>query len=121
MEITTTKIHGLNWDFPGANEFNATITNGRITELRFRDVGDLTNSELCSINEKYLRNIHKALTGLFQHIDDIRNIGSIQVEQDIIEAESRIWNQMHEKIKPLQHANINGATKDFDDKIRFVK
>lgn len=103
MEITTTKIHGLNWDFPGANEFDATIINGRITELRFRDVGDLTNSELRSINEKYLRNIHKALTGLFQHIDSVRNIGNEQIEQDIVEGESRMWKQVREKVEPLRH------------------
>jgi len=76
MEITTTTIHELKWDFPDTNEFNATITNGKITELHFQDVGDSTTSDLCSTNEKYLRNIYKALKGLFLHLDEIRNVGN---------------------------------------------
>lgn len=76
MEITTTTIHELKWDFPDTHEFAAAITNGKITELHFQDVGDLTTSDLCSTNEKYLRNIYKALKGLFLHLDEIRNVGN---------------------------------------------
>lgn len=83
MEITTTTVHQLKWDFPDTNEFHAVITNGKITALHFKDVGDLTNSELCSTNEKYLRNIHKALKGMFQHLDSIRNVGNIQTVEEV--------------------------------------
>ncbi|MFC6099123.1 hypothetical protein [Olivibacter domesticus] len=82
MEITTTTIHELNWDFPNAQDFNAEIINGKITKLILQDVGELTNSHLDSTNEKYLRHVHRALGGLFQHLDKIRGIGSLDHQED---------------------------------------
>ncbi|GAA4779575.1 hypothetical protein GCM10023231_02900 [Olivibacter ginsenosidimutans] len=82
MEITTTTIHDLHWDFPNSQEFSAEITNGKITKLSFNDVGELTQSPLESINEKYLRNIHRALSGLFQHLDQIRGVGNLTAAEE---------------------------------------
>jgi len=93
MEITTTTTHELKWDFPNAQEFHATITNGMITHLAFQDFGELTESPLISTNEKYLLNVYKALKGLFQHLDKIREVGSIApiVDEDHIEIK---WNEL---------------------------
>lgn len=93
MEITTTTKYELNWDFPNAQDFNAEIVNGKITKLILQDVGELTNSHLDSVNEKYLRHVHRALGGLFQHLDKIRGVGSVEREQhddeELKEAEER--------------------------------
>lgn len=77
MEVTTTTVHDLHWDFPSSQDFSAQITNNKITKLSFQDVGELTNSHLDSINEKYLRNVHRALSNLFQHLDQVRGIGNL--------------------------------------------
>ncbi|MCL4641348.1 MULTISPECIES: hypothetical protein [Olivibacter] len=82
MEITTTTIHQLKWDFPDTNEFHAVISNGKITTLHFQDIGDLTDSDLCSTNEKYLRNICKALKELFQHLDSVRAVGNVETKEE---------------------------------------
>ncbi|MEH6307500.1 hypothetical protein RYH73_17755 [Olivibacter sp. CPCC 100613] len=82
MEITTTTVHDLHWDFPNSQDFSAQITNNKITRLCFQDVGELTNSHLDSINEKYLRNIHRALSNLFQHLDQVRGVGSLPKQEE---------------------------------------
>ncbi|WP_134090103.1 hypothetical protein [Olivibacter sp. XZL3] len=100
MEITTTTIHDLHWDFPNAQDFSAQIINNKITKLCFQDVGELTNSHLDSLNEKYLRNIHRALSDLFQHIDQVRGVGNIPVHEDdsdAITAAERAQLQKDEK------------------------
>ncbi|QNL51705.1 hypothetical protein H8S90_09085 [Olivibacter sp. SDN3] len=79
MEITTTTKHDILWDFPDSQEFSAEIVNGKITKLSFQDVGELTESSLESVNEKYLRHVHRALEGLFQHLDTIRNVGNVEL------------------------------------------
>lgn len=107
MEITTITMHDLKWDFPEVNEFNATITNGKITKLHFTDVGDLTQSDLCSTNEKYLRFVHKALSGLFQYLDEIRDLGSAQVTEYPEEEEALILAKFNEKMKSLDSVQVN--------------
>lgn len=93
MEITTTTRHEIKWDFPESSTFQATLINGKITALNFPDVGELTESELCSANEKYLRNTYKALHGLFQHLDSIRKVGRLAEDAE----------EPDEKIKALQY------------------
>jgi len=121
MEITTTTIHDLNWDFPDANEFNATITNGKITALHFRDVGDLTQTDLCSVNEKYLRNIYKALKGLFQQLDEIRGLGNLQLSDEEEGASDTVLAKFNEKMKSLTYARINSSNESLDDRILSIK
>lgn len=82
MEITTTTVHDLHWDFPSSQDFSAQITNNKITKLSFQDVGELTNSHLDSINEKYLRNVHRALSNLFQHLDQVRSLGNLPPKEE---------------------------------------
>jgi len=118
MEITTTTIHDLTWDFPDANEFNATITNGKITELHFKDVGDLTMNDLSSTNEKYLRNIHKALTGLFQHLDEIRNVGNLHIDEDR-DDDNFIRPTFSEAMKSIDHHRH--SKEEINGKLSFVK
>lgn len=117
MEITTTTMHDLKWDFPGANEFNATITNGKITKLHFMDVGDLTERDLSSTNEKYLRNVHKALSGLFQHLDEIRALGSAQLEGEEHEEKEHVLTKFNEKMKSIAYAQANA----FEKKVLLIK
>lgn len=100
MEITTTTVHDLHWDFPNSQEFTAQITNNKITKLTFQDVGELTNSSLDSVNEKYLRNIHRALTGLFQHLDHVRGIGNLPA--DSIDQEASAYEDRAEQLRYLQ-------------------
>jgi len=100
MEITTTTVHDLHWDFPNAQDFTAQITNNKITKLSFQDVGELTHSSLDSINEKYLRNVHRALTGLFQHLDQIRSIGNLPTAQ--VEEETALFEERAQQLRYLQ-------------------
>lgn len=102
MEITTTTIHDLHWDFPNAQEFVAEITNGKITKLSFNDVGELTQSPLESVNEKYLRNIHRALSGLFQHLDQIRGIGNMPEAPHVKEEDIDYNDERSRKLRLLQ-------------------
>jgi len=120
MEITTTTIHELKWDFPDSNEFSAMVTNGKITELHFQDVGDLTVSDLESINEKYLRNIYKALKGLFQHLDTIRNVGNAHFAVEEEEEELGL-RQFKEQIKSLEYGREKDLDKELDERILFIK
>lgn len=102
MEITTTTVHDLHWDFPNSQEFIAQITNNKITKLSFQDVGELTHSSLDSINEKYLRNIHRALTGLFQHLDHVRGIGNLPNDNEHIDQEAPGYEDRAQQLRYLQ-------------------
>jgi|GEM_PF-749316 len=102
MEITTTTIHDLHWDFPNSQEFSAAITNGKITKLSFNDVGELTQSSLDSVNEKYLRNIHRALSGLFQHLDQIRGVGNLVASTDESDRDTAYNEERNQRLRLLQ-------------------
>ncbi|MEH6308578.1 hypothetical protein RYH73_23200 [Olivibacter sp. CPCC 100613] len=121
MEVTTTTIHQLKWDFPDTNEFYAVITNGKITALHFQDMGDLTSSDLCSTNEKYLRNIYKALEGFFQHLDSIRNVGNIQTRREL-DQDTKSLNPFEHQMNSLDlEKNQVEHVTDFEGKIRSIK
>lgn len=69
MDIQTIVTENLKWDLPESGSFTAKLENNKIVDLEFCENGKDTSSALTSANEIYLRNIHKALTLLFDHID----------------------------------------------------
>lgn len=101
MEIITTTIHTINWEFPDAQDFSTELINGKITMLDFRDIGNLTTSSLNSTNEKYLRCIYKALDELFQQLDKFRGIKTETIEKQESVVDSTQENRFH-----LQHSKI---------------
>lgn len=83
MEINSTKTEEIKWDIPAMGQFNATVENNRILNLEFCETGADCDRCLKSNNEEYLRAIHKALTGLFKHLDKDRNFGRVEPEIEL--------------------------------------
>lgn len=73
MDIQTIVTENLKWDLPESGNFTAKLENNKIVDLEFCENWKDTSSALTSANEIYLRNIHKALTLLFDHIDGKNN------------------------------------------------
>lgn len=70
MDITTTVLEDLAWNLPESGRFTAKLENNKIVELSFCEIGSDPGKCLHATDENYLRNVNKALTLLFSHIDN---------------------------------------------------
>ncbi len=82
MEVNSTTTEEIKWDIPTMGRFTALIENDRILELEFCETGADCDRCLKSNNEEYLRAIHKALDGLFTHLDKSRHPVRIDPVED---------------------------------------
>jgi hypothetical protein len=80
MELTTTVIENLKWEEEGSGNLSAVLENNKIKELKFCVVGCAPEDCFSVTDEKHLRNVHKALTALFGHIDR-KNNGAVSTNQ----------------------------------------
>ncbi len=69
MEIKPTTLEEITWDMEGSGHFEVDLENGVIKRLKMCEHGSDESKCLHSTNEKHLRNLQKALTSLFNHID----------------------------------------------------
>lgn len=73
MELKTSITDTIKWDLEGSGEMSAVVENGKISNVKFCQVGNSPDACIEFTDEKHLRNMHKALTGLFAHLDMRRN------------------------------------------------
>lgn len=78
MDVNTTITDEIKWDLEGSGEMSAVIESGKISKLKFCLTGCSPDECFKIVDETHLRNIHKALTGLFMHLDKRRNVQQVK-------------------------------------------
>lgn len=76
MWILKAHRESLGWDFKGMGLFEATIWDGKITDVRFfRKGSNVTSEVLWASNgcEEFLKFVYQALGDLLEHIESGRN------------------------------------------------
>ena len=72
MQVTKASREIIRWDIKGMGLFEATIWDGRITDVRMHRQGsNLDGERLWASNgcEEFLRVVHNALGDLLDHLD----------------------------------------------------
>ena len=69
MKIQSTNSETITWDLEGSGHFEVTLENNVIRTLKMCENGSDETKCLYTINVDHLRNLQKALTSLFNHID----------------------------------------------------
>ena len=69
MEIHTTKIERIDWDFDQFGKFQAVLTDGQLSNIELYRITGQCNGALCTDDIEYVRAVHKALDELLWHLD----------------------------------------------------
>lgn len=84
MNIETNKTETITWDIEGckatASTENTTIKNVVIAMLSGGASGD---NRMQATDEQFIRDVHKALTELINHVDKQRNVGNPSIDNGI--------------------------------------
>ncbi len=69
MKIQPTNIETITWDLDGSGHFEVVLENNVIKTLKMCENGSDETKCLHTTSIKHLRNLHKALTSLLNHMD----------------------------------------------------
>lgn len=69
MKITTTTQEVLEWQFENSGTFKVELENKVITSLTFCANGNDQSQCITSTDTEYLKNVQKALNGLFTYLE----------------------------------------------------
>lgn len=74
MEIKTNTTEEITFDIEGANG-TATIENNKIVKVQIRLSATDENNQVKVLDEKFLRDVYKAIGDLLRHVDNKRDVG----------------------------------------------
>lgn len=79
MKIETHKTENISWDIDGCDAHAGVLTEPEkgtyINGLRIVLKTDEDNNCFVANDEQFIRDVHKALTGLINHVDKARGVG----------------------------------------------
>lgn len=80
MEIKTNTTEEITFDIEGANG-TATVENNKIAKVDIKLTGTNGGNQIQALDERFLRDVYKAIGDLLRHVDNKRNVGHRKVEK----------------------------------------
>ena len=74
MEIKTNTTEEITFDIEGA-EGTATVENSKVVSVSIKLAGTHGGNQIQALDEKFLRDVYKAIGDLLRHVDANRDVG----------------------------------------------